>query len=174
MSHVEHNKWSEHLRQQWGNEKLANSLGQCGERTSGLMIGSFLVFSVFSLPPASSLPLSFSRFKFSVEPANRLDLDEPSGSFGLNKLPQLMRRDAAGEQLRKRICSESKPSVFGFTPEWRRSFSASYSLTVKLGEWLEWRRISLIRCTRNVLPISGDGGSTNTCTFDWDFYTMNK
>lgn len=151
-----------------------DSLGQCGERTRGLIIGSFFVFSVFSLAPVSSLPFSLSRLKFNVEPAKRLDFDEPSGSFGLNKLPQLMRRDAAGEQFKKRICSESKPSVFGFTPECRRSFSASYSLTVKLGEWLEWRRISLIRCTRNELPISGDGGSTNTCTFDWDFCTLNK
>lgn len=152
-----------------------HSLGQCGDRTSGLIIGNFLVLSALSLPLISSFPLSSfsvdrrSNGKFKLEPAKRLDFDEPSGSFGLNKLPQLIRRLAAGEQFKKRICSESNPSVFGFTPECRRSFSESYSLTVKLGEWLECRRISLIRWTRNVLPISGDGGSTKTWTFDWDF-----
>lgn len=100
-----------------------HSLGQCGERTSGLMIGSFLGFSVLSLPLVSSLPLSSfsvdrrSKGKFKLEPAKRLDFDEPIGSFVLNKLPQLMRRVAAGEQLKNRICSESRPSSFGFTPE---------------------------------------------------------
>lgn len=143
-----------------------HSLGQCGERTSGFMIGNFLILSALSLP-LSSFPLSSfsldrrSNGKFKLEPANKLDFDDPIGSFGLNKLPQLIRRDAAGEQLKKRICSWSKPSEFGLTPECRRSFSASYSLTVKLGAWLECRRTSLIFCTRNELfPISGDGGST--------------
>lgn len=75
-----------------------------------------------------------------------------------------MRRDAAGEQFKNLICSESKPNVFGFAPEWRRSFSVSYSFTVRLGEWLEWRRISFNRCTRKEFPISGDGGSTTTDT----------
>lgn len=74
-------------------------------------MGSFLVLSALSLPLFSSLPLSSfslerrSNGKFKLEPANKLDFDDPIGSFGLNKLPQLMRRDAAGEQLRKRMCS---------------------------------------------------------------------
>lgn len=130
----------------------AHSLGQCGDNTNGLIIGNFLVFSILSLPLLrSSFPLSSfsvdrrSNAKFKLESANRLDFDEPIGSFGLNRLPQLIRRDAAGEQLKNRICSESKPSPLGFTPECRRSFSASYSFTVRLGEWLECRRISLIR-----------------------------
>lgn len=146
--------------------KSEHSLGQCGDSTNGLMIGNFLIFSILSLPLLkSSFDLSsFSVYrrsngKFNVESPKRLDLDEPIGSFGLNRLPQLIRRDAAGEQLKNRICSESRPSSFGFTPECRRSFSASYSFTVRLGEWLECRRASLIRCTRNVLPKSGDGGS---------------
>lgn len=100
-----------------------HSLGQCGERTSGLIIGSFLVLSALSFTLVSSLLLSSfsvdrrSNGKFKFEPANRLDFDEPIGSFILNKLPQLMRRDAAGEQFKNRIRSESKPSVFGLTPE---------------------------------------------------------
>lgn len=129
-----------------------HSLGQCGDNTNGLIIGNFLVFSILSLPALkSSFPLSSfstdrrSNPKFNVESANRLDFDEPIGSFGLNRLPQLIRRDAAGEQCKNRMCSESKPRAFGFMPEWRRSFSASYSFTVRLGEWLECRRISLIR-----------------------------
>lgn len=131
-----------------------NSLGQCGDRTNGLMIGNF--FAPFSLTPLAS---SFGS-SFAFRPLNRLDFEPSSGSFGLNKLPQLIRRVAAGEQLKNRIRSGSMPSSFGLTPEWRRSFSLSYSFTVRLGEWLEWRRFSLPRCTRNVLPDSGDGGST--------------
>lgn len=151
-------------------------LGQCGDSTNGLIIGSFFVFSDLSLPLLnSSLPLSSfsvdrrSNGKFKLESLKRLHFDEPIGSFGLNRLPQLIRRDAAGEQLKNRMRSESNPSAFGLTPEWRRSFSASYSFTVKLGEWLECRRISLIRWTRNVFPKSGDGGSMYTWTFDCDF-----
>lgn len=52
----------------------------------------------------------------------------------LNKLPQLIRLVAAGEQLRNRICSGSNPKRLGLKPECRRSFSLSYSLTVRLGE----------------------------------------
>lgn len=144
------------------------SLGHDGNRTNGFIIGSFLVLSTFSLcAAASSFSVDLrSKLKPSVEPANRLDLEPHrlAASFGLNKLPQLMRRDAAGEQFKNLICSESKPSVFGFAPECLRSFSVSYSFTVKLGEWLECRRISFNRCTRNEFPISGDGGSTTTDT----------
>lgn len=104
-------------------KKSVHSLGQCGERTSGLIIGSFLLLSALSLALVSSFPLSSfsvdrrSNGKFKLEPAKRLDFDEPIGSLILNKLPQLMRRDAAGEQLKNRIRSESKPSAFGVTPE---------------------------------------------------------
>lgn len=108
-----------------------HSLGQLGDRTNGLMIGNLFGFSPFSLTHGSSF---FPSFDVEFKPANKLDLDPSSASFGLNKLPQLMRLDAAGEQFKNRICSESRPRLFGLTPEWRRSFSASYSLTVRLGE----------------------------------------
>lgn len=85
-----------------------------------------------------------------------------------------MRRVAAGEQFKKRIRSESKPNKLGVAPEWRRSFSESYSLTVKLGEWLECRRISFMRWTRKELASSGDGGSTTTDGLVWDFYAKNE
>lgn len=105
-------------------------------------MGIFLTFSAFSLTFAESLlilsALSVGRrsnTKLRLESPNKLDFDNPSGSFCLNKLPQLMRRDAAGEQFKNRICSESRPKVFGLAPEWRRSFGSTlYSLVVKLGE----------------------------------------
>lgn len=141
------------------------SLGHDGNRTNGLIIGSFFAFSVLSFEwLESSFSVGFrSKLNPNVDPANKLDFEPKlTASLGLNRLPQLMRRDAAGEQLKNRIWS--KPNVFGFAPECRRSLSVSYSLTVKLGEWLECRRISFIRCTRSELPISGDGGSTTTDT----------
>lgn len=167
------------------------SLGHDGNRTNGFMIGNRLVLSFLSnLSLSRSSLLTFTSLcrstqKAKLEPANKLDLEfrKCDDSFGckwllmqfsgqffahhltLNKLPQLMRRVAAGEQFKNFICSGSRRFVV--KPEWRRSFSLSNSFTVKLGEWLECRRISVIRWANRCsepIPISGDGGSTMTLT----------
>lgn len=140
---------------------LDELLGHEGSLTSGLIIGSFFCFESSSFLLFSSLS-SLSKLNAMVDPPNNVDLEFPSCSFVLNKLPQLILLEAAGEQFKNFICSESNPSKFGLIPECRRSLSLSYSRGDKLGEWLECRRKSFIRWVRSSSVTCGDGGSTTT------------
>lgn len=57
------------------------------------------------------LHMTLSLFDFQSKQSSPLD------NLTLNKLPQLIRLVAAGEQFKKRIRSESKPKRFGVAPE---------------------------------------------------------